>query len=107
MAKPNKAEREIIDAAVKRLERCVLADAHNREAAIDDLEFANGNQWNSQERKRREDKGRPALQFNYLPKFIDQVVGDMLHNSPAIKVRPIDSKADILSMRPCAKEWHV
>jgi len=95
VAKPTKAEREILEAAIKRLDRAVLADKDNREAAIDDLTFLHGDQWNAQERKRREDKGRPALQFNYLPKFVDQVCGDALHNTPAIKIRPVDSKADI------------
>lgn len=95
MAKTTKADQEIIDAALKRFDRCVQADSHNREAAVDDLNFANGEQWDAKEKKKRDSKGRPALQFNYLPKFIDQVIGDMLHNSPAIKIRPVDSKADI------------
>jgi len=95
LTKAAKAEREIIDAAIERLDRCIEADEHNRDAAIDDLNFVNGDQWSAAEMKRRADTGRPALQFNYLPKFIDQVVGDMLHNSPAIKIRPVDSKADI------------
>ena len=90
-----KKEREIIDLAMKRLKICVDADNHNRIAAIDDLKFANGEQWDDKEKKRRADKGRPALQINLLPKFIDQVVGDMLHNSPSVKVRPVDSKSDI------------
>lgn len=100
MAKPKKqlpvsrADQEIIDAAIKRLEKCIKADDHNRKASIEDLKFLNGDQWDAGEKKRRADKGRPALQFNLLPKFVDQVVGDMLHNSPSVKVRPVDSKAD-------------
>lgn len=95
MARPNRREQEVIDAALKRLDRCVQADAHNRADAVDDLNFIHGNQWDAKEKKRRADKGRPALQDNFLPKFVDQVIGDMLHNTPQIKVRPVDSKADI------------
>ena len=95
MANPTKKEQSIIDACMKRLDKCVKADDHNRKASIEDLKFLNGDQWDSGEKKRRADKGRPALQFNLLPKFVDQVVGDMLHNSPSVKVRPVDSKADI------------
>lgn len=95
MAKATKKEQEIIDAAMKRLKRCVDAEQHNRTMAVEDLKFVNGEQWDAGERKRRADKGRPALQFNMLQKFVDQVVGDMMHNSPQIKVRPVDSKADI------------
>lgn len=95
MARVTKAERELIDLAMKRLEKAIKADDHNRKAAIEDLKFLGGEQWDSGEKKRRADKGRPALQFNLLPKFVDQVVGDMLHNSPSIKIRPIDSHADV------------
>lgn len=95
MAKTTKADRELIDQAVKRLKLAVDSDDHNRSAAIEDLQFANGDQWDSREKKRRADKGRPALTINLLPKFIDQVVGDMLHNTPSIKVRPVDSQADV------------
>ena len=100
MAKKDKKEKKdpkqvIIDTAIKRLKQAAKADEHNRQAAIDDLKFAHGDQWPDAEKKRRSDKGRPALTLNFLPKFIDQVVGDMLHNSPSIKIRPEDSKADI------------
>lgn len=98
MAKPKKEqskEREIIDAAMKRLDICVKAESDNRANSIKDLKFVYGDQWDSAEKKRRSDKGRPALQFNLLGKFVDQVVGDMLHNSPTIKLRPVDSKADV------------
>lgn len=92
---PKKAEQKIIDKAMKNLKKAVDADEHNRSSAIDDLNFANGEQWSSEEKKRRSDKGRPALTLNFLPKFIDQVVGDMLHNTPSIKLKPIDSKSDV------------
>jgi hypothetical protein len=95
VAKPTRKEQEIIDAAMKRLERCVKADEDNRAEAIDDLNFISGSQWDEGEKQRRADKGRPALQINLLDKFCTQVEGDMLQNSPSIKVRPVDSRADI------------
>ena len=91
----SKADRKLIETAVKRLKIAVEADSHNRTAAVEDLRFSNGEQWDSKERKRRADKGRPALTLNFLPKFIDQVVGDMLHACPSIKLHPVDSLADI------------
>jgi len=96
MAKPKVAkDRDIIDEAMRRLKRCVEAEAHNRAAAVEDLEFANGEQWPAEEIARRKISGRPMLQCNLLTKYIDQVVGDMLHNMPSVKVRPEDSRADI------------
>jgi len=94
MADLSKKQQAIIDRAMKRLKVAVDADQHNREQAIDDLKFVNGDQWNEDELKRRELAGRPALQINLLPKFIDQVNGDMLQNTPSIKVRPGDTTGD-------------
>lgn len=88
-------EQTIIDKVIKRLKTATDADKHNRDAGIEDMRFVNGDQWSTEEKKRRADKGRPALQINLLPKFVDQVVGDMLHNTPQIKIRPVDSRADI------------
>jgi hypothetical protein len=88
-------EREFIDKVMKRLKRCVDADDHNRSAALDDLRFLNGDQWDQGEKNRRSLSNRPALQINLLPKFVDQVVGEMRHSRPSIKFRPVDNKADI------------
>lgn len=88
------SDRTFLDLAMKRLKRSVDADKHNRENAISDLEFINGDQWSSDEKQRREDAGRPALQINLLPKFVNQVKGDMIQNQPAIKIVPSDTASD-------------
>ena len=93
MAKEDKIK-DFLGIASKRLKMAIESDNENRCAAIDDLKFANGDQWDAQEKKRRAEKGRPALQINLLPKFIDQVVGDMMHNTPSVKITPEDSRAD-------------
>ena len=90
-----KTEGDIIEKAIKRLKAAVKSDEHNRSAGIDDLKFANGEQWSSAEKKRRSDDGRPALTVNLLPKYVEQVVGDMLHNTPSVKIRPVDSRGDM------------
>lgn len=90
----SKKEQAVIDLAMKRLKIAVEADKHNREDAIKDLEFLNGDQWPEAEKKRREISGRPALMINLLPKFVDQVTGEMLQNTPQIKVRPGDTSGD-------------
>lgn len=97
MARKSKAktEREFLDLAMKRLKRCVEADRHNRESGMQDLKFALGqDQWDEGERKKRERRGRPALQINLLPKFIKQVTGEMRQNRPRVKVQPADHKAN-------------
>lgn len=87
--------RDFLDKVMKQLKRCVDADSHNRQAAIEDLKFLNGDQWDEKEKTRRARKGRPALQINLLPKFVDQVTGDARHNRPQIRIRPADGQASV------------
>ena len=88
-------ERAFLDLATKRLKREIDADEHNRQAAVEDLKFLNGDQWDPAEEQRRRLRGRPCLKTNELPKYVNQVVGDMRHNRARIKVRPIDSAGDV------------
>lgn len=96
---PRKSEKkkveEFLDLALKRLERCVEAEQDNRAEAIEDLQFLNGDQWDSEEKQLREKRKRPALQINLLPKFVDHVTGDMRQNQQRVKVRPLNSKASV------------
>lgn len=63
--------------------------------ALDDLNFFKGDtQWPSDLKSQREADGRPCLVINKLPTFADQVIGDIRQNEPALKIKPVDSKAD-------------
>lgn len=63
-------------------------DRENREAALDDLKFVAGEQWDPLVKASRLEQGRPCLTVNVLPTFIAQVIGDRRINSTTIKVRP-------------------
>ena len=89
------SEREFLDLAAKRLKREIDADSANRQNAVEDLKFLNGDQWDPAEEQRRKMRGRPVLKTNELPKYVNQVVGDMRHNRARVKVRPVDSRADV------------
>ena len=86
-------EKKFLDLATKRLKREIDADDHNRQAAIEDLKFLNGDQWDEGEKKRRTLAARPCLMINELPKYVNQVVGDMRHNRARIKVIPASPDA--------------
>lgn len=88
-------EQKLIERALRNLKRCVDATSNNYSAGIDDLRFVNGEQWDDKEKQRRARASRPALTVNVLPKYIDQVAGDMRHNCPQIKFRAADNKADV------------
>lgn len=85
----------IITLAKERFKKSTDFESDDRSLAIDDLKFINGEQWPDKVKKERERDGRPSLTENRLPTFIDQVVGDQRQNRPRIKVRPVDSKADV------------
>ena len=93
----NKKEKteEFLKLAQKRFKKCKDGDAHNRTAALEDLRFLNGDQWDMGEKQRRKTRGRPCLQINVLPKYTKQVCGEMRKNKIQIKVNPVDSKADV------------
>lgn len=79
----------------KRFDDHVSRESENRSAALDDIRFARlGEQWPDKVRKDRELEGRPCLTINRMPSFIRQVVNDSRMNSPQIKVKPVDDKAD-------------
>lgn len=81
----------ILKEARKRLKMSIDAEADNRKAALDDLEFVSGEQWPEAARKARGD--RPCLTINRMPSFVRQVVNEQRKTRPAIDVIPADSKA--------------
>ena len=75
----------------KRFERSLNADDENRGKALEDIRFRNGDQWDQQAKREREEEGRPALVFNRCEGFIDQVTGDARQNKIDIKVTATDN----------------
>ena len=64
--------------------------------ALDDMKFGRlGEQWPVDIAQRRQIAGRPCMTINRMPSFIRQVVNDGRQNRPSIKVRPVDSQADV------------
>ena len=61
---------------------------------VDDLKFKGGDQWDKKMSDDRTAEGRPCLTINKMATFTDQVSGDIRQNTPTIKVKPVDSKAD-------------
>lgn len=64
------------------------ADRLNREAALEDLRFMVGDQWDDLTRQRREAARKPVLTINRLPAFIAQVLGSRRLNETDIKIAP-------------------
>lgn len=75
--------------------RFMQAWDEDRKRYVEDLKFAAGEQWDEKDKKAREDEGRPCLVVDKLNQYARQVVNDSRQNRPGIKVRPVDSGADV------------
>lgn len=95
----SKRSQEQIDEILRvARERFVLSDEafkDIRTTALEDLKFRAGDQWPEEIKSERNQDGRPCLTINRIPQFIRQITNDQRQNRPAIRVSPVDDKADI------------
>lgn len=70
----------------------------SRKQMQDDLHFATLDQWDAAIRSEREkdpNGARPCLTIDKINQYLNQVTNDMRRNKPGVKVRPVDSEADV------------
>lgn len=79
----------------ERFKYAVEAWSDNRKRFIEDAKFLAGDQWPDEIKGIRDKAGQPCLVVDKLGQYIRQVVNDSRQNRPSIKVRPVDSGADI------------
>ena len=94
---PKNKDDDLLQEIKIRFSEAYDAASPDYDLQIDDLEFLaneDGAQWPTDIKNDRKADGRPCLTINKLPAFCDQIIGDLRQNSPAIKVKPVDSKAD-------------
>jgi hypothetical protein len=87
-------EEDILIEARERFKFCVDGEAENRNLALQDLEFIEGEQWPTQVYNDRTKEGRPCLVINKLPAYVRQVVNDIRQVRPSVKCRPVDDISD-------------
>jgi len=79
----------------ERFKYATEAWADNRKRYKEDVEFLAGDQWPKDIQDERDSEGQPCLVVDKLNQYVRQVVNDSRQNRPSIKVRPVDSGADI------------
>uniref|UniRef100_A0A6M3IL95 Putative P22-like portal protein n=1 Tax=viral metagenome TaxID=1070528 RepID=A0A6M3IL95_9ZZZZ len=85
----NKEEKDLIALALNQSQAAIDHDDHNREKALEDLKFIFAeDQWEDDVKAAR--SGRPCLNANDLPIFLDQVVGIQRQNRIGIKATPFN-----------------
>lgn len=64
-----------------------------------DVVFLGGEQWDAKAKAERTTDNRPVLTVNTFPQYIDQVMGDILQNRPAIHVSASDSDGGAIKVQ--------
>lgn len=86
---------EILEVARDRFRLAEEAWQPIREQALNDIRFVAGEQWDPALKALREQDKRPCLTVNKLAGSVHQLENDQRQNRPAIKVSPVDDKADV------------
>jgi hypothetical protein len=94
----SKEDQSILDEAKERFGESLDYYSEERNRMAEELRFASGEQWPDNIRRARENDpngARPCLTMDKLGQYRRQVVNDARQNKPSIKVRPVDSGADV------------
>lgn len=59
-----------------------------RDEAKEDMRFICGDQWDTRELAARKSEGRPAMVFDELGQYVNQLIGEVTMNPHAVKVTP-------------------
>lgn len=94
--KKKKSEEDRIAERKKQWQLCADNESHNRKSWLEDMTFAEGDQWPEAARRMREDpvNPRPILTINNVKQHCLQVLNDMRQNRPSIKTRPVSVSAN-------------
>jgi hypothetical protein len=84
----------IIQEAVDFLKFSNDADTMNRQEALEDLKFVNGDQWPVELQNSRNLESRPVLTINKLDTYCRQVTNQQRQQRPRIKVHATNTEAD-------------
>ena len=84
----------IIDEAKAFLKYCNEADTMNRQEALEDLKFVNGDQWPVELQNSRNLESRPVLTINKLDTYCRQVINQQRQQRPRIKVHATNTQED-------------
>lgn len=88
------ASHDVVREARELFNNAVLCDRENRDAAREDLDFLNGNQWHTQDLQDRKKARRPTLTIPRLKQALKQVTNEVRKNRPAISCTAADGAAN-------------
>jgi hypothetical protein len=83
------SDEEIFAECAERFKIAEEAESINRINAIEDLEFADGQQWPDDIYNLRKVQRRPSLTINHTATLVRRVINNMREQRPRIKVHPV------------------
>ena len=92
---PATSNAEIVSECLERFRIAQEAESENRQQAVLDLEFEDGQQWPDDLYNLRKVSRRPTLTINHTRTFVRRVVNNMRQQRPRIKVHPVGEGADM------------
>lgn len=92
-------DEQIFAECAERLKIAEEAESVNRLLAIEDLEFADGQQWPDDLYNMRKVQRRPSLTINVTGALVRRVINNMTEQRPRIKAHPIGDGADVEDAR--------
>ena len=91
---PATTDPAIYEECAERLRIAQEAEGQNRQYAVQDLEFEDGQQWPDDLYNVRKIAKRPTLTINHTRAMVKRVVNNMRQQRPRIKVHPVSEGAD-------------
>jgi hypothetical protein len=84
----------LLETAKKRWKIADSAEAEQRSKALEDIRFAEGDQWPPEMKQRRQLDGRPCLTINRIPQFVQHITNEERQNPTSLQINPVGSGAD-------------
>lgn len=91
-------DKALLEEAIERLQDAIERESDERKKQLQDMKFVALDQWDPKIRAARENDvngARPCLTIDKISQYRMQIINDIRRNRPAVKVRPVDSGADV------------
>src|SRR6266436_5048340 len=79
---------DFLEEAFERFKASEIAEGEWHRAALSDLKFYDGDQWDETARRRRKKNKQPILTINRLKQFKRQITNEIRAQRPAIQINP-------------------
>jgi len=87
-------DKEVLKEALENYDYFMSEWREIREEGRIDMRYVSGDPWDPQEKKARQQAGRPCLALDELNQYLNQTINDVRQNKRAIKIVPVGAGAN-------------